>query len=290
MEEAPPPEPKEGEAAEAPVVEAPPPPPPPQPKTGGKADKSKDKALPPEEPPVDETNKVPRFSMKTDALILLSCTDDLCLQNLQAGEKPISDKEFQIRMDRWKKDNPEEGPSPVAAFFRDKFGSQVLRFQSSEINLEEDVQRIAEALESKRVVVNFLPPARRPLQGVEEEPLVEDAKNMEALARAEAELRKRRKEHDERLEQIRKEEHARLERHSEPLRQYMSSLVVPTLASGLVEVCRNMPEDPVGYLAEYLAVYSELSRKHSKKPGHGTGAGTVTGTVGHGRLHRMTSR
>lgn len=28
--------------------------------------------------------------------------------------------------------------------------------------------------------------------------------------------------------------------------------VVPILTDGLIEVCKNLPEDPVDYLAEYL--------------------------------------
>jgi len=32
--------------------------------------------------------------------------------------------------------------------------------------------------------------------------------------------------------------------------------VVPTLTTGLIDVCRETPDDPIAYLAEYLSSYS----------------------------------
>merc|ERR1711957_389571 len=89
----------------------------------------------------------------------------------------------------------------------------------------------------------------------------------EEAARKEADERRKRKEQEERIEQIRREELARLEKHSEPLRQYLMSLVVPTLTSGLIEVCREEHPDPIGYLAEYLSVYSQASRQRGRPLG-----------------------
>mmetsp|Transcript_41711 Transcript_41711/g.126270 ORF Transcript_41711/g.126270 Transcript_41711/m.126270 type:complete len:728 (-) Transcript_41711:130-2313(-) len=231
LEEPPPPEPLEGEEATAP-----------------------------------EAEKVPRKSVAPDMVVAISSTDATCLERLQSSEKPVVEKEFQLKMDRWKKENPEDGPA-LLDFFEQKFECGVLKLDASEVNLEEDIANVSLTVESKRSVINFLPPAQAagPAQA-EEEPSEEVQANVEELARAEAEARKRRKEQEERLEQIKREEYARLEKHSEPLRQYMMNLVVPMLCSGLVEVCRNQPEDPVGYLAEYLSVYAEQSRKRVRPP------------------------
>mmetsp|Transcript_24982 Transcript_24982/g.79359 ORF Transcript_24982/g.79359 Transcript_24982/m.79359 type:complete len:771 (+) Transcript_24982:64-2376(+) len=251
MQDAPPKEPDEGEEA-GDAAEAPPPPPPT--KGGGKAASVEVPA--PEE-------KVPRSSWAIDVLVILSCPEDICQQTVQAMETPMPDKEFQLKMDRWKKERPE-----LEKFFVEKFSCEVVELEAQEdLEVDAEIQKIAEALEAKRRVANFLPPAKRTVgDQVEEEDKVERTKGDEEQARAEAELRRKKKDQEEKLEQIRREENTRLERHSEPLRQYMSCLVVPTLAKGLVEVCRKQPEDPVGYLAEYLSVYSELARKHGKKP------------------------
>jgi len=39
--------------------------------------------------------------------------------------------------------------------------------------------------------------------------------------------------------------------------------VVPALTGALVDVCREQPEDPVGYLAEYLKIYSEVFKERA---------------------------
>merc|ERR1712054_289356 len=75
-------------------------------------------------------------------------------------------------------------------------------------------------------------------------------------AQKEAERRRKRKEEEDRLETIKKEEFIRLEKHSENLRSYLMQFVVPTLTTGLIDVCRETPEDPIAYLAEYLSSYS----------------------------------
>merc|ERR1712232_557924 len=119
--------------------------------------------------------------------------------------------------------------------------------------------------QKKRPVINFRPPPRCvENQQAEEAPTEAAPVNTEETARLEAEVKKK-KEQDERLEQIKREELSRLEKHSEPLRQYLMALVVPTLTNGLIEVCHHTPPDPVGYLAEYLSVYSQVSRTHGTR-------------------------
>ncbi|CAE8649823.1 unnamed protein product, partial [Polarella glacialis] len=106
-----------------------------------------------------------------------------------------------------------------------------------------------------------------------------------AAAAEEQRHRKARGEEQVRIDQIMKDELARLEKHSEPLRLYLTRLVVPALTSGLVEVCRDQPNDPAGYLAEYLAVYSEVSKERSAAnaaaAGHVTPQDARPGSTGH---------
>jgi len=65
-------------------------------------------------------------------------------------------------------------------------------------------------------------------------------------------LRERQKQWRERLDEIKQQERELLEEQSLPLRNFLMKHVMPTLTSGLIEVCKIRPEDPVDYLAEYL--------------------------------------
>ncbi|TPX33306.1 adenylate kinase [Synchytrium microbalum] len=90
----------------------------------------------------------------------------------------------------------------------------------------------------------------------------ETAKAVE-VAKQESERSQREKEEGERhlksvadwntrLEEIRKQEQEVLEAQSVPLRNYLMKYVMPTLTTGLIEVCKVRPEDPIDYLAEFL--------------------------------------
>ena len=43
-----------------------------------------------------------------------------------------------------------------------------------------------------------------------------------------------------------------LDNKSQPIRQYLQDNLVPYLAEGLHDICKNQPEDPVDALSEYL--------------------------------------
>ncbi|KAI8618987.1 hypothetical protein BC830DRAFT_1226450 [Chytriomyces sp. MP71] len=96
----------------------------------------------------------------------------------------------------------------------------------------------------------------------EKKRIAEEARAVE-MAIAEEERKKREKEEEERqvkavaewnvrMEEIRKQEQEVLEAQSVPLRNYLMKYVMPTLTSGLIEVCKVRPEDPIDYLAEFL--------------------------------------
>jgi adenylate kinase len=54
------------------------------------------------------------------------------------------------------------------------------------------------------------------------------------------------------LSAVARAETALLEARTAPLRSYLVQHVIPHITSGLVEVCKAAPADPVDYLAEYL--------------------------------------
>jgi len=220
---------------------------------------------PPPADPKGPQEKVAKPAMAPDVLVVLSSTEEACLARDQAGERPTPETEFKKRMDRWKTEQP-----AIEDAFLQKFGLegvQVDADEAAEKTFEEAAAKVAAIVEAKRPVYNFMPPRRRGSdKQAEEAPLEEAPVKDEDAARREEEAQRRKKEQEERIEQIRKEEYARLEKHSEPLRQYLMTRVVPVLTTGLIEVCRDMPEDPVGYLSEYLAIYSKVARARGRRP------------------------
>eukprot|EP00930_Biecheleria_cincta_P040740 TRINITY_DN27902_c0_g2_i1.p1 TRINITY_DN27902_c0_g2~~TRINITY_DN27902_c0_g2_i1.p1 ORF type:complete len:851 (-),score=245.49 TRINITY_DN27902_c0_g2_i1:71-2602(-) len=288
---------------EEPVAEEPPP---------DKKDKKdkKDKAAeeaPPEEPPMVKE------AYKLDMAVLLSSSDEGCLARAQASEeKPYVEKEFQVAMERWKKD-----AEAFPGFF-EKMSTAVCRVSADSAaeavqqKYEEAVKAAAEeekdppeapdpadllalatgsyawvkdalmqgtaCLEGRRPVFNFKPsqaaitaeiamkPQSAQVTGVDENAASEAAAAAAAAKEAEKRAEKARQE-QQRVEQVKKEELARLEKHSEPLRLYLMKFVVPALTGALVDVCREQPDDPAGYLAEYLQVYSEVAKQRERERG-----------------------
>eukprot|EP00775_Hariotina_reticulata_P005744 gene5744-5984_t len=58
-----------------------------------------------------------------------------------------------------------------------------------------------------------------------------------------------------------------------PIRQYLESTVVPLLMSGLQNLCKERPEDPVEYLANYLLQHNtkkEGQQRAAAAPGSGS--------------------
>ena len=54
------------------------------------------------------------------------------------------------------------------------------------------------------------------------------------------------------IDEIRERETTLLENKSEVLRRYLSENVIPILSKGILNICQNLPEDPVESLAKYL--------------------------------------
>ena len=43
-----------------------------------------------------------------------------------------------------------------------------------------------------------------------------------------------------------------LDTRSQPLRQYLADNVVPYITEGLIELCKDMPSNPILFLADFL--------------------------------------
>ncbi|CAJ1415117.1 unnamed protein product [Effrenium voratum] len=225
--------------------------------------------------------------MAPDLLVVVQSAEEVCQARANASEsKPYVEKEFVATMDQWKKDKdalPElfgkMGAEPVtvsadlaAEAERQKHEADVKAAEEEEREvppldesdlvvlassswswLEGATAKVSSALEGRRPVFNFLAPTVESPEPSKVESVVEEVVNE---APNEEKLRA-----EQRVEHVKKEELARLEKHSEPLRLYLMKFVVPALTGALVEVCHEQPEDPVGYLAEYLALYAEVSKE-----------------------------
>ena len=54
------------------------------------------------------------------------------------------------------------------------------------------------------------------------------------------------------LGELKEKEKKLLEKKSEVLRRYLNEKIMPLLAKGILNICDNIPEDPVEALANYL--------------------------------------
>jgi len=216
---------------------------------------SEDSPDPPAEAKPPE--KILKASVAPDAVIVLVSSDEACQKRALEGEQPMNDKDFEKKMARWKEAFPEEGPK-LTDIFSDR-GVEPLTLEVDDVSADDLCEQIAAHLENVRPLYNFRVPAPPRMteelaRSMSKHSVVDDG-----AVQKEIEGKRKRKEEEDRLEAIKKEEFVRLEKHSEPLRTYLMQFVVPTLTTGLIDVCRETPEDPVAYLAEYLQTYSRES-------------------------------
>jgi adenylate kinase len=65
----------------------------------------------------------------------------------------------------------------------------------------------------------------------------------------------------EKLAELTIREKEQLERQSRHLREFLDREILPVVAAGVLDICKEMPEDPIEYLAEYLLAKSEAIQK-----------------------------
>jgi adenylate kinase len=90
----------------------------------------------------------------------------------------------------------------------------------------------------------------------EEQELAEKTAAEEAQRKqqaVESEQRKLKEAKDKiKMEKLREQERDLLDQRSQPIRQYLMDNVVPHLTEGLIDLCKNIPDDPTDYLANFL--------------------------------------
>ena len=85
---------------------------------------------------------------------------------------------------------------------------------------------------------------KRALQEAEEKKLFEQDAENDRKEREEKEAAK--------LEAVRENERDLLDKRSQPIRQYLMDKVVPHLTEGLINLCKDVPDDPTDFLANFL--------------------------------------
>ena len=70
---------------------------------------------------------------------------------------------------------------------------------------------------------------------------------------ADSEIKRIKEEKDAaKLEKLREQERDLLDQRSQPIRQYLMDNVVPHLTEGLIDLCKNIPDEPIDYLSNFL--------------------------------------
>lgn len=192
-----------------------------------------------------------------DVVVILSAREETCVA-AQPKECPeMSADIFNKKKDKWKHDSLD---TALADFFRQRCGIEPLLVDMDATTMEAAAEQVGRHLEEVRPV--HLLPSRYSSEVERHDVQMEPPHHVdEEAARREAKERKKREEQEAHMQLIKIEEGIRLEKHSEPLRQYFQAFVVPSLTAGVIEVCRNQPSDPVGFLAEYLHQYSVAARQ-----------------------------
>lgn len=217
----------------------------------------------------EEDSKELKFNkfITPEIIIKLDASDDfLCKRIMNLPEKLVQDTHnteegLSRRLVEFRENNNED--NTVLNVFEEDFDLEVIRFSSDVI--EEDKSFLHSKLVDS-IKMNTLKEARNYGLTMEEKAemkrievetkLVKEREAGQEKERLEAEEAaervKNQTEWNEKLEKIKKEEIEYLETQSVPLRNYLMSHVMPTLTKGLIECCKQKPEDPIDYLAEYL--------------------------------------
>mmetsp|Transcript_9580 Transcript_9580/g.21033 ORF Transcript_9580/g.21033 Transcript_9580/m.21033 type:complete len:954 (-) Transcript_9580:169-3030(-) len=250
-EEEPPAEEEEAEEEEEEEEEAPPPP---------EEDEEEDEEGKPKKRVAAKV--VPEF------VVALQSTQDSCKTRIFDGvaQGAASEEEFLVKSAAWKKANGKEDGTPgTAEFFAEVTGVKVLHVDVDSTSEEHAFQAIRVYLEGRGQFKNYL---RSEVDRVKDREDQIDKSQQAAelaaekarseLAAAEEKLRHENfAEEARRRQAIADREAATLESEALPLRSYLMSQVVPTLTAGLSEVCKEQPEDPIEYLAQYLFAHAQ---------------------------------
>eukprot|EP00931_Biecheleriopsis_adriatica_P029026 TRINITY_DN17288_c0_g1_i1.p1 TRINITY_DN17288_c0_g1~~TRINITY_DN17288_c0_g1_i1.p1 ORF type:complete len:741 (+),score=241.48 TRINITY_DN17288_c0_g1_i1:185-2224(+) len=240
---------------------------------GEEEEEEEEEAPPPAEDEEEEDESArPKFKL-TETLVpefcvLLQSSEAACKDRIFAGtaKGASSEEEFARKNAEYRAANLAEDGSPsTSEFFSEVGGIAVLPIDVDRSSEEQAFQAMRVYMESKGQFFNYLrseeelvreEEGKRALQ--EQEMDAKQEATRQALAAKEAALRQKAIEQEEaRKKVIAQNEAAHLEAEAQPLRQYLVANVVPTLAAGLSEVCKEQPEDPIEYLAQYLFAHAQ---------------------------------
>ena len=127
--------------------------------------------------------------------------------------------------------------------------------------LEEEakvVENLKQVIQSNFDIASMEEPQResdheilqRHLATTEESPEEETKEDVEEKQKEEAKAEEAKAK--SRLDKIKEQERELLDTRSQPIRQYLMDNVVPLLTEGLIKICKEMPDRPIGELADFL--------------------------------------
>jgi len=201
-------------------------------------------------------------------VVALHSKPDVCKARIFDGlaQGPRTEDEFRLKFAAYNKANHAEDGSPGAAeFFAEVAGTKVLHLDLDSSLEDQAFQAIRVNMEAKGQFHNYLrseidrvKDREDRIDATQRKREEEEEKARSALAQSEAQLREdARAEEARRRQAIADREASTLEAEALPLRTYLMSQVVPTLTAGLSEVCKEQPEDPIEYLAQYLFAHAQ---------------------------------
>lgn len=233
-----------------------------------------------EEPPVEEgageeeqdddaepTTRLDQ-AIAPEFVVKLSSAPDACKARIFSGaaKGPDSEERFLFKTAEYQQmNNPQDGSPGTSDFFSEVAGVRVLHLDMDTSTEGEAFQSTRIYMESKGQYFNYLESEEERCQ--KQAALLAQAEQVEdeqrelmrqELEAAEAELRAQAAEDEAgRRQVIADGEASLLEAEATPLRQYLQLNVVPTLSEGLSEVCKEQPEDPIEFLAQYLFAHAQ---------------------------------
>jgi len=228
----------------------------------------------PQESDVDEEEDEPPAKRKLHTGILpefvtaLHSSEDRCKARIFKNEArgATTEAEFLRRNADYKKANLSQDGSPgTCTFFTDFAGLKVLNVDVDKSTSVDVFRSICTYIESRGEFFNYLKSEEEyvrehevELADMEQKADAMHEQQRKDVALAEATKRAHIAEEEvSRLSVIAESEARNLDMQALPLRQYLMINVVPTLAEGLIDICRKNPEDPIEHLAEYLFAHAQ---------------------------------
>lgn len=203
-----------------------------------------------------------------DFAVVMQSSEANCRTRIFSGKAQgaAQEEEFALKLADFRKHNlAEDGSAGTSDFFEEVARVRVLHVDVDKSGEDNSFQAIRTYMESKGQFFNYLKSDQerakeKEAEVAEAEAREDDAKRSEHEAEVAAEQAKRQqrlKEEAGRRQVIAEGEASLLESEALPLKQYLELHVVPTLANGISEVCKEMPEDPIEYLAQYLFAHAQ---------------------------------